>query len=57
MEVIRAHQDAVARFTGIEPHADVESHLMFKHPVPMEFALKRLDKKVTVSRFDRVESI
>ena len=57
MAVICTHLDAVARFTGIEPLSDVESHLMFRHPVPMEFALERLAEKVTVSRFDRIGTI
>lgn len=54
MAVIREHLNAVSRFTGVEPLEDVESHLMFKHPVPMEFALTRLAEKVTVSRFDPI---
>lgn len=57
MAVIRTHLDAVARFTGVEPLSDIESHLMFRHPVPMEFALERLAEKVTVSRFDRIGAI
>ena len=57
MDVIRRHLDAVSRFTEMPALADVESHLMFRHPVPMEFALKRLAEKVTVSRFDRIDGI
>lgn len=57
MDVIRTHLDAVSRFTGLAPLADVESHLMFKHPVPMEFALRHIGGKVTVSRFDAIAGI
>lgn len=57
VDLIRQHLDAVERFTGLANLCDVESHLMFRHPVPMEFALKKLAEKVTVSRFDQIGSI
>ena len=57
MDVIRAHLAAVSRLTGVMPLSDVESHLMFRHAVPMEFALQHLAAKVRVSRFDAIEHI
>ena len=57
MDVIRAHLAAVSRLTGVESLPDVESHLIFRHPVPMELALQHIDAKVKVSRFDAIEHI
>lgn len=57
MDVIRANLNAVSRLTGIMPLVDVESHLLFRHPVPMEFALRHIAEKVTVSRFDAIARI
>lgn len=57
IDLIRANLDAVSRFTGLSPLADVESHLIFRHPVPMEFALKKMAEKVIVSRFDIINQI
>lgn len=57
MDVIRAHLAAVSRLTGVESLPDVESHLIFRYPVPMEFALQHITDKVRVSRFDTIEHI
>lgn len=57
MDVIRQHLDAVSAFTGIHPLGDVESHLMFRNPVPMELALEKMAEKVVVSRFDLITEI
>jgi hypothetical protein len=57
MDLVRQHLDAVERFTGLTNLRDVESHLMFRHPVPMEFALQKMAEKVRVSRFDQISSI
>lgn len=57
MDVIREHLAAVSRLTAIMPLPDVESHLMFRHPVPMQFALKHIAEQVTVSRFDQIAAI
>ena len=56
VDLIRANLDAVSRFTGLAP-SGVESHLVFRHPVPMEFALKKMAEKVIVSRFDLISQI
>jgi len=57
MDAISAHLSAVSRLTGIAPLKNVESHLMFRHPVPMEFALMSIAEKVRVSRFDQIETL
>lgn len=57
MEKIGEHLEAVATFTGLASVSAVESHLMFRNPVPMEFALAKMAEKVKVSRFDRISDI
>lgn len=57
MDIIRAHLEAVARFVGMPEISDVESHLMFRYPVPMQFALKRMSQSVTVTVFDDIDTI
>jgi hypothetical protein len=57
VELVRGNLDSVSRLTGVAPLTDVESHLVFRNPVPMEFALRRMAEKVTVSRFDQIASI
>jgi hypothetical protein len=57
MEVIRDHLSAVSQFTGIEALREVESHLLFRHPVPMKFALSEMSEKVRVSHLEEIETI
>ena len=57
MQVLRDHLADVAKYTGFQNLTDVESHLMFRHPVPMEHALKNMSEKVTVSHFANVRDL
>jgi hypothetical protein len=57
MEIIRSHLQEVSRFVGIDELPDVESHLVFRHPVPMEFALLKMAEQVTVSRLAVIRDI
>jgi hypothetical protein len=56
MEIILAHLPEIARYTKL-PSVNVESHLIFRNPVPMEFALEKLAEKVKVSNFTEIHSI
>jgi len=49
VDVLREHLPELGRYVGISAPAKIESHLVFKNPVPMEFALAKLGEKVTVS--------
>jgi hypothetical protein len=57
MDVIRQHLAAVATFTGMCEGIQPESHLVFRNPVPMEFALRHMVKQVSVGTFDRLHLI
>lgn len=55
VDVISNHLPAVARYVEMESVDRVESHLVFKNPVPMEFALKHMSQQVSISIFDRID--
>jgi hypothetical protein len=46
VELISQHLKELAAYVGIEDIQKVESHLVFKNPVPMQFALKRMEARV-----------
>lgn len=57
MEIILQHLPQVASYLG-RPNVDaIESHLLFRNPVPMEFALTRKAEQVIVSNFGNISSI
>jgi hypothetical protein len=57
MDMLRAHSDEVASYCKLastEPH--LESHMVFKNPVPMKYALKKMSERVTVSLYDEISA-
>ncbi|GHD04523.1 hypothetical protein GCM10019060_41310 [Novosphingobium pokkalii] len=54
MGVLQQHLTEVGRRVGIAGQPSLESHLVFKNPVPMQFALKFMEERVTVSNFDKL---
>jgi hypothetical protein len=56
-EIIRQHLPEVASYVGRENVDVVESHLLFRNPVPMEFALSRMTGQIQVSNFSAISSI
>ena len=54
IDVISENLSAVARYVKMDGLAQVESHLLFKNPVPMQFALEHMARQVTVSVFDEL---
>jgi hypothetical protein len=57
VDLISSHLQALAKFVGMPAVDGIESHLVFKHPVPMEFALQHMAERVSVGIFDRLERI
>lgn len=57
IDIISQHLPAVAKYVGMTASRGVESHLIFKNPVPMEFALKHMGERVSVGIFDRLAAI
>lgn len=57
VDLLAQHRPRIARFLGVESVAEVESHLVFRHSVPMQYALQRLVTRVRVSTFDQLDKI
>jgi len=57
MEIIREHLSQVANYVRLPIVGAIESHLLFRNPVPMEFALSQMAGQVQVSNFSAISSI
>lgn len=57
VDLISKHLAAVAQYVGMATVHQVESHLVFKNPVPMEFALRHMTQRVTVHIFDKLSEM
>lgn len=57
VEIIRQHLPQVASYVGRTTVGAIESHLLFRNPVPMEFALTRMAEQVAVSNFGAISRI
>lgn len=57
MDVLRAHAAEVGAYVNAVGVPALESHLVFRYPVPMQYALARLREQVKVSLFDKLVSI
>ncbi len=57
MDLISKHLPTLAQYVGLETLSLAESHLVFRNPVPMAFALERLKERVTISLFDALSTI
>ena len=57
MEILQNNITEVAKYTGFQSLGDLESHLLFRYPVPMEHALKNMSEKVVVTNFHRFKDI
>ncbi len=57
MEIIKKHLSQVASYVGLPVVSAIESHLLFRNPVPMEFALSQMAGQVQVSNFGAISSI
>lgn len=57
MEIIGQHLPEVASYVGHQNLNVIESHLLFRNPVPMEFALSQMAGLIRVSNFGAITSI
>ncbi len=57
VEIVSKHLTALAEYIGMASIQSVESHLVFRNPVPMEFASNRMARRVTLNIFDRLDQI
>ena len=57
VDVISGHVPEVKRYLKLGGATKLESYLVFKHPVPMKFALKRMEERVIVRLFSELALI
>ena len=57
VELASMHLSAVAQFVAMPSVTNLESHLVFKNPVPMQFALKHMAQQVVVTIFDGLDKL
>ncbi|MDQ7248586.1 hypothetical protein [Dongia sedimenti] len=57
VDLISDHMSAVTNFLKLGPAIRLESHLVFRNPVPVEFALKHMTDRVSVCTLDRLNAI
>jgi hypothetical protein len=57
IDVISRHIAEVKRYVKMQMPPKIESHLVFKHPVPMRFALKRMEERVSVHLLSELADI
>jgi hypothetical protein len=57
VDVISKHVPELMKFTGLENVPRIEGHLVFKHPVPMQFAWERIQKRVSLHVFAGLAAI
>jgi hypothetical protein len=57
VDLISRHVPEVKRYLKLKGAPRVESYLVFKHPVPMKFALKRMAERVIVRLFSELAQI
>ncbi|MGH6876859.1 MAG: zinc chelation protein SecC, partial [Rhizomicrobium sp.] len=57
IDVLRAHADRLTTFVGLPAGPKIEGHLVFKNPVPMQFAGARIGARVRVHVFDGLTNL
>jgi hypothetical protein len=57
VEIISANTSALAKFVGFDHPPKIESCMVFKHPVPMQFVWERMKKRVELRVFDNLDTI
>ncbi|MBV7264563.1 hypothetical protein [Erythrobacter ani] len=57
MDILIEDRGALERYISLSVATELESHLMFRYPVPMEYSLKSMSDKVTVTNFSNIADI
>ncbi len=57
VDIVSSHLSLVAKYVKMKDALKVESYLVFRNPVPMQFALKKMSEQVSVSTFDQLGEI
>jgi hypothetical protein len=57
IEVISRHPAEVAKYVDLSDSPRIEGHLVFKNPVPMKFAWRRMESRVTLHLFSELDLV
>jgi hypothetical protein len=57
VELISKHVPEVMTYLKLESRPVLEGHLVFKNPVPMKFAWKRMQERINLNLFSDLEKI
>ena len=57
VSVVRGDFASVKKYVGITDATEIESHLVFKNPVPMQYAAHNIGKLVQVLLYDDLDRI
>jgi hypothetical protein len=57
VDLISQHLARVTKYLKLPLEPKLESYLLFKHPVPMRFALKRMEERVRVRLFSELREL
>jgi hypothetical protein len=57
VDLISQHLKELAAYIRFKDAPTIESHLVFKNPVPMQFALKRMEARVRLHTFAMLKDI
>jgi hypothetical protein len=57
VDIIRTNADALASAIGFSHSPIIESHLIFRNPVPMQFAWRRMEQHVKLHVFSDMKTI
>lgn len=57
IDLIATHLPLLSKYIKVNDVQRIESHLVFKNPVPMQFALDRMKERVTLHVFSGLEKI
>lgn len=57
LEVLALHESAVAKALKLTLPIQIEGHLVFRNPVPMQFAWDHMAKRIRLSLFDQLDRL
>lgn len=57
VEALRAQPEKLAGYIGLRSITNAEAHIIFRHPVPMQFAWDRMKQRIQLHVFDELEHL
>jgi hypothetical protein len=57
VDALRGFQEKLAAFLRLSSMTAVEGHIVFRHPVPMQFAWERLKERINLHIYDELDRL